>query len=142
MLKTVLITLSSILFATTAVAQGAHEGTYACQYVDATGFIDSGGQWDRANFTQRPPFFIKLGPDTLDPQSIVDGLYLASSYERTTCFPENYSGGYACASGAGETVMFNPVKSDGARASILDAGRGDVEYRGTLSIYTFVCQKV
>jgi hypothetical protein len=142
MLKKVLITLSSILFATTVVAQGSPEGTYACQYVDGNGFVYEDGRWNRRYFDLKPPFFIKLGPDTLDPQSIYDGLNVGFSYELPTCFPEDFSGGYSCASQLGETAIFNPATREGAKTTIFGAGMSGEEYRDTLTIFTFVCQKV
>ena len=141
MLKKVLITLSSILFATTAVAQGSHEGTYACQYVDGNGFYFEDGRWKRTWFHTEPPFFIKLGPDTLDPQSIRDALDIGSSSRLPLCFPD-FHGAYSCASEYGENVVFSPVTREGAFSYILGAGIGGEEPRDTLTIFTFVCQKV
>ena len=143
MLKKSLITLSlsSILFATTAVAQGSHEGTYACQYVDANGFIYEDGRWQRTGFNLMPHFFIKLGPDTLDPQSILDGLEVGFSATLPLCFPVDVRGAYTCTSHVGEAAIFNPVTREGAKTTILGAS-GVGEIRDTLSISTFVCQKV
>ena len=142
MLKRFIIPLLSILFATTAVAQGTHEGTYACQYVESNGFFFEDGQWKKTGFNVDPPFFIKLGPDTLDPQSIYDGLDVGFSFELPTCYPENFTGAYSCASSLGENAVFNPLTREGAKSTILGAASTDEERRDTISIDTFVCQKV
>jgi len=132
-----LITLSAILLATAAAAQQ----NFACQYTDSNGFIFEEGQWGRTGFNVESPFFIKLGSDALDPQSIYDGLNVGFSNVLPTCFSENvFQGFYSCASHLGETVTFNPETGEGARATVYGAGNKG-QSRDTLSIALFVCQK-
>ena len=133
-----LITLSAILLATAAAAQQ----NFACQYTASNGFSFSEGQWGKTAFTVGPPFFIKLGSNTLDPQSIYDGLNLGYASNLPTCFSKDvFQGSYYCASHIGETVTFNPETGQGARATVYGAGSSTSGRRDTLSIDLFVCQK-
>jgi len=133
-----LITLSAILLATAAAAQQ----NFACQYTASTGFIFKDGQWGKTAFYADPPFFIKLGSDALDPQSIYDGLGIGWSSFLPTCFPKlAYNGSYSCASHIGQTVTFSPETGEGAVARTFGIGMSGEE-RDTLSIYLFVCQKM
>lgn len=139
MLKKALITLSAILLATSAAAQQ----NFACQHTDSNGFAFKERQWGRTGFTNDPPFFIKLGSDTLDPQSILDGLNVGFQSNLPTCFSKDVFGGaYYCASHIGETVVFNPKSGEGAKSTIYGAGSSDSEVRDTLSVSLFVCQKM
>lgn len=137
MLKGTLITLSFILLSSVASAQQQ----FACQFTNSNGFAFDQGKWIRTPFKLRSPFFIKLG-NTLDPESVYDGLDVGFSTQFATCFSKDlFDGSYTCASQIGESVIFNPKTGEGAQATILGAG-SEGEERDTMSISTFVCQQM
>jgi hypothetical protein len=135
-LKGFLAAASAFLISSAAYA----EQNYACQHTDANGFTFEEGKWVRAGFMLKAPFFIKLGDETLDPQSVYDGLNVGYSFNLPLCFPANNADrAYSCASVVGETVTFNPQTQQGAAATTYGAGNNG-DRRDDLVIRTFVCQ--
>lgn len=117
----------------------ARSQTFACQYLDVTGFVWRSGAWKQTNFNADKKFFLVMQGDSIDPKSLEPLDFLASD---TTCAPirSTLTGdrGVHCADDT-YTLIFHPRRSEGVFTRLHG---GLVEKNGerdSISIATFIC---